>query len=274
MDKPTANYVQDTSVPGTTEAETTPSHDVNLRASGTQWVHTRQWNASGDISDKTIGEIRKAIDDEFNDNVRILMCSKRPIHRMTAEPQKRRTVRISKKLTEPTKIRGPIYLKQMGPDKPSTRPRTTESVFLFGAAAAHTTCRERNNKPQQEDITVCSNETYSIFQQPKERRRCKQTAMTLHRTWIKSMSSTNNNQPSSSTKEKKEISRPKNQSARQPAKEIIRLILNRNKTKPQQNHRQGTPTLAIKTRTNKPKQKRNVQTLIRCTILTLYQPIS
>ena len=94
LDKPTSNYVQDTSVPGTTEAETTPSHDANLRAAETQWVSTRQWNKSGDISDKTIREIRKAIDDEFNDNVRILMCSKRPIHGMTAEPQKRRTVRI------------------------------------------------------------------------------------------------------------------------------------------------------------------------------------
>ena len=131
------------------------------------------------------------------------MCSKQSKPRMTVEPQKRRTVRISKKWTEPTKIRGPIYLKQMGPDKSLSRPRTTSSVFLFGAA--HTTCRERNNKPQEEDITVCSNETYSTFQRPKERRRCKQTAMTLHRTWIKSMLSNNNNQPSSLTKEKKEI---------------------------------------------------------------------
>ena len=101
LDQPIAKYVQDTSGPVTTEAETTPSHDANLRASGTQWVHTRQWNKSGDISDKTIGEIRKAIDDEFNDNVRILMCSKRPIHRMTAEPQKRRKVRISRRGLNP-----------------------------------------------------------------------------------------------------------------------------------------------------------------------------
>ena len=111
MDKPTANYVQDTSVPGVTEAGTTPSHDANLRAAETQWVSARQLNKSGEISDKTIGEIRKAIDDEFNDNARILMCSKRSIPRMTVEPQKRRTVQISKKWTEPTKIGGPIYLK-------------------------------------------------------------------------------------------------------------------------------------------------------------------
>ena len=202
------------------------------------------------------------------------MGSKRPIHRRTAEPQKRRIVQTSKKWTEPKKIRDPTYHKQMGPDMPSTRPRTTDSVFLFGAAAAHTTCRERNNKPPEEDITVCSNETYSTFQRPKERRRCKQTAMTLHRTWIKSMLSNNNNQPSSSTKEKKEISRPTNQSAQQPAKEIIKIILNRNKTKPQQNLRQGTPTLAIKRRTNKSKQKRKVRMLIGKTILTSYRPIS
>ena len=131
LDKPIANYVQDTSVPGTTAAETTPSHGANLRTAETQWVSTRKWNKSGDISDKTIGEIRKAIYDEFNNNIRILMCSKRSIPRMTVEPQKRRTVRIPKKWTEPTKIRGSIYPKQMGPDVPSTRPRTTESVFLF-----------------------------------------------------------------------------------------------------------------------------------------------
>ena len=42
FDKPIAKYVQDTSGPGTTEAETTPSHDANLRTDGTQWVHVRQ----------------------------------------------------------------------------------------------------------------------------------------------------------------------------------------------------------------------------------------
>ena len=87
LDQPIAKYVQNTSGPVTTEAETMPSHDVNLRATGTQWVHTRQWNKSGDISDKTIGEIRKAIDDEFDDNVRILMGSKRPIHRRQQNPK-------------------------------------------------------------------------------------------------------------------------------------------------------------------------------------------
>ena len=99
--------------------------------------------------------------------------------------------------------------------------------------------------------------------------------MMLHRTWIKSLSSTNNNQPRSSSRTggKKEISRLANQSAQQPTKEIIRLILNRNKTKTHQNHRQGTPTLALKPKTNKPKQKRKVRTLIRDTILGLYRPI-
>ena len=116
--------------------------------------------------------------DEFNDNVRRLMCSKQSEPQMTVEPQKRRTVRISKKWTETTKIRGPTYLKQMEPDEPLSRPRTTSSVFLFGAA--HTTCQERNNKPQEEDIPVCSNETYSTFQRPKKHRRCKPTAMALH----------------------------------------------------------------------------------------------
>ena len=42
---------------------------------------------SGGITDKTIGEIRKAIDDEFNDNVRRLMRSKQSEPQMTVKPK-------------------------------------------------------------------------------------------------------------------------------------------------------------------------------------------
>ena len=136
-------------------------------------VSTRSWDKSGEISDKTTREILKATDDEFNDNVRILMRSKQSTPQMTVEPQKQRTVRISKKWTEPTKIRGTTSLKQMEPDMPSSQPKVPSSVFVFGAA--HTACCERNNKPLEEDITVCSNEIYSTFQRPKECRNCKQT---------------------------------------------------------------------------------------------------
>ena len=150
------------------------SNDANLEAGETQWVSTRQWDKSGGITDKVIGEIRKTIDDEFNDNVRRLMRSKQSEPWMTVEPQKRRTVRISKKWTEPAKRRVPTPSKQMEPDEPLSQPRATSSVFVFGTT--DTTCREGKNKPQEEDSTVCSNETYSTFQRPKERRRCKPTA--------------------------------------------------------------------------------------------------
>ena len=77
MNKPTANNIQDTSATGATGAETTSSNNGdNFKAGETQWVSSRQCKKYGGMTEKTIGEIRKAIDDEFNDNVRRLMLSK------------------------------------------------------------------------------------------------------------------------------------------------------------------------------------------------------
>ena len=97
MNKPTANDSQEIIATGTTRAGITTSTDANLKVDETQWVNTRQWDKPGGITDATIGEIQKAIDDEFNDNVRRLMRSKQSEPQMTVEPQKQRTVRISKK---------------------------------------------------------------------------------------------------------------------------------------------------------------------------------
>ena len=135
MDKPIANYVQDTSVPGTTGAETTPSNNANVKAGETQWVNTRQWDKSSGITDKIIGETRKAIDDEFNNNVRRFMLSKHSEPQMTVKPQKRRTIQISNKWTEPVKARLPTPPKQMDSQKTVSRLRVNPSVFLFGTAA-------------------------------------------------------------------------------------------------------------------------------------------
>ena len=117
MNKPTANNTQDTSATGATGAETTPSNDANLKAGETQWVSTRQWDKSEEISDKTIREIRKAIDDEFNNNVRRFMLSKDSGPLMTVKPQKRRAIRISNKWTKPTEMRLSTPSPQMEPQK-------------------------------------------------------------------------------------------------------------------------------------------------------------
>ena len=40
------------------------------------WVSTTQWEKSDETTDTTIGDIRKAIDDEFNNNIRQFMVNK------------------------------------------------------------------------------------------------------------------------------------------------------------------------------------------------------
>ena len=67
---------------------TTTSTDTRLGAGETQWVNTRQWENSDGITNATIGEIREAIDDEFNYNVRRLVLNKHSGPRMTVQPQK------------------------------------------------------------------------------------------------------------------------------------------------------------------------------------------
>ena len=113
LKKPTANNSQEIIATGTTGAGTTTSNDTNLGAGETHWVNIRQWDKSGGRMKATIGEIRKAIDDEFNNNVRRFMLSKPSEPRMTVNPQQKRTVRISKKWTEPAKTRLLIPPKQM-----------------------------------------------------------------------------------------------------------------------------------------------------------------
>ena len=77
---------------GTTGTISTPSTDTTLGAGETQWVETRQWENSDGIMNATIGEIRKAIDDEFNNNVRRFMLNNHSGPRMTVQPPKRRAI--------------------------------------------------------------------------------------------------------------------------------------------------------------------------------------
>ena len=133
---------------------------------------------------------------------------------MTVKPQKRRAIQILNKLTKPAETRSSTPTKQMDSQKSVSRHRVSLSVFLFGTTA--TACHKAKNKQlQDEDITVCSNETHSTFhQRPKERKRCKPMSMMRHRIWVKRHSQNNNDQPTSpsQTEGRKELSQPTNQS--------------------------------------------------------------
>ena len=88
MKKPIPNDGQRTITTETKETKTTTSTDTRLGAGETQWVNTRQWENSDGIMNATIGEIREAIDDEFNYNVRKLILNKHSGPRMTVQSQK------------------------------------------------------------------------------------------------------------------------------------------------------------------------------------------
>ena len=165
----------------------------------------------------------------------------------------------------------------MDSQKSVSQLRVIPSMFLFGTAA--TTCHKTSNKQlKDENITVCSNETYStIHQWIKVRNSCRPTAMMRHRIWLKNHSPNSNNQTNSpsQTEGRKELSQPTNQCVQQPTKGIIRLILSNKKTKKTQHSKQGSSPIKLKTKTNKPRQKCHIQTLItRDTLLTSYHPIS
>ena len=56
----------------------------------------------------TIRDIRKDIDDEFNDNVGRFMVNKYSGSQMTRQPQKRRAIQLSSKWTKPTETRASL----------------------------------------------------------------------------------------------------------------------------------------------------------------------
>ena len=227
----------------------------------------------------TIGEIQKAIEDDFNENVRRARRHKQPQPRVVVQPQtrllqKRRTVRISDKWTKPTKTRLSPPPKQMDPNEAASRLNGDSSMFVFGTAAK-IDGREIKH-PQEEDTTVCSSDTHTLFRQSKERKRCKPTAMMRHRMWPKSNSPHDNNQRSSSLqiKGRKGRSQPANQNVHRPTDKITRRILSKNRTKKTQIAKQGLKQNVSQTKTIMPIQKKNDRTSIRDTAIISYQPMS
>ena len=71
----------------TKEMRTITSTDTRLGAGEIQWINTRHGLDSDGMMNATIGEIRKAIEDDFNENVRRVMRSKQPEPRMILQPQ-------------------------------------------------------------------------------------------------------------------------------------------------------------------------------------------
>ena len=90
--EPMPNNDQGTIATGTTGTMTTTSSDTKLGTGKAQWVSTRQWGKSDGVTNTTIGDMRKAIDDEFNDNVRRFMVNKYSGPRIIVQPQKRRAI--------------------------------------------------------------------------------------------------------------------------------------------------------------------------------------
>ena len=131
---------------------------------------------------------------------------------------------------------------------------------------------------QDEDTTVCSNETHStLHQQTKQRKRCKPMAMMRHRMWLKGHSPNNNNQTTlpSQTEGRNKLSQPTSQCVQKPRKTLFGLSRDNNKTKKTQNSRQGSSPRKLKTKTNKPRQKRHMRTMTtQDTVLTSYHPMS
>ena len=75
LKEPMPNDGQEAILTGTTGTMTT-SADTKLGADKIQWVSTRQWEKLDGATNTIIGDIRKAIYDEFNDNVRRFMVNK------------------------------------------------------------------------------------------------------------------------------------------------------------------------------------------------------
>ena len=88
MKRPIPNNGQRIIATKTKEMRTKTSTDTRLEAGEIQWVNTRHWWNSDGMMNATIGEIRKATDDKFNNNVRRVMLSKHPGPQMTVKPQK------------------------------------------------------------------------------------------------------------------------------------------------------------------------------------------
>ena len=79
----------------------------------------------------TIREIREAINDQFNNEVRTFMVNKYAVSQMKLKPKAWRAIRISNRWTKPTETLASMPLPQMEPQK--TRPSlgVNASVFIF-----------------------------------------------------------------------------------------------------------------------------------------------
>ena len=118
LKRPTLQDDQRITASETKEKRTVTSTDIKRGIVEIDWVNTRHGLDSDGMMNATIGEIQKAIEDDFNENMRRARRRSQPQRRMVVKPQtrlpqKRRTVRISEKWTKPTRTRLSPPSKQM-----------------------------------------------------------------------------------------------------------------------------------------------------------------
>ena len=163
--RPTLQGDQRITTSETKEKRTVTSTDIKRGIVEIDWVNTRHGLDSDGMMNATIGEIQKAIEDDFNKNMRRARRRSQRQHRMVVKPQtrlpqKRRTVRISEKWTKPTRTRLSPPSKHMDCNGAASRLHEDYSVLKFGTAAK---IEQRQIKhPQEEDVTVCSSDTHSF----------------------------------------------------------------------------------------------------------------
>ena len=192
----------------------------------------------------------------------------------TRLPQKRRTVRISEKWTKSTRTRLSPPSKHMDCNGATSRLHKDYSIFKFGTAAK---IEQRQIKhPQEEDVTVCSSDTHSMFHKLNKHKRCKPTAMMQHRMWIKGNSPHNENKrpPSLQTERKKERSYPTKQVTYRPTDKTIRSVLSINRTKKKGIAKQGLKQKVSQVESITPIQIRNARNSMNDTAISSYQPMS
>ena len=159
---------------------------------------------------------------------------------MKLNPKKRRALRISNRWTTPTETPASIPLSQMKPQKTRSPLGVNTSIFLFGTTS--TACDTTTDKqPRDEDTTVYSSETQSMFHQRiRKHNRRKPTSMMRHRIWLKIQSPNNDKQTASPPQheEGKRLVQSPNKVTQKPTGDNIKLFLNNSKPKKIQNTRQ------------------------------------
>ena len=118
------------------------------------WMSTTHSKNTNGTTNRTIGDIRKSINDQFNGNIRTFMMNKYPGRQMKLKPTRRRVISISNRWTKPTEEPAAMPLPQMKPRKTRSSLGGSASICLFGTASM--ACYTTDDKQHRdEDTMVC-----------------------------------------------------------------------------------------------------------------------